>query len=90
MTALETWCLAMIGLVFESLLGYVVILCYLFREKRSQVQMISFHGKIGTTLKCHPRFLSEQVVPEEKKGEFELEEKRNWRLELLLFSWVKS
>ena len=89
MTALETWCLAMIGLVFESLLGYVVILCYLFREKRSQVQIISLHGdKNGMALKCCPDFLSEQVVPEEGKGE--LEEKRNWRLELLLFSWVKS
>ena len=41
MTALETWCLAMIGLVFESLLAYVVILLSLFRGKTYQVYFIS-------------------------------------------------
>ena len=37
MTALESWCLAMIGLVFQSLLAYVVLLLCLFREKACQV-----------------------------------------------------
>ena len=41
MTALELWCLAMIGLVFEALLAYVVVLLGLFREKTCQVQSIS-------------------------------------------------
>ena len=36
MTALETWCLAMIGLVFEALLAYVVVLFWLFRERALQ------------------------------------------------------
>ena len=40
MTALESWCLAMIGLVFESLLAYVFVLLSLFREKSCQVKMI--------------------------------------------------
>ena len=37
MTALETWCLAMIGLVFEALLAYVIVLVALFRENALQV-----------------------------------------------------
>ena len=37
MTALETWCLAMIGLVFEALLAYVIVLFWLFRENALQV-----------------------------------------------------
>ena len=37
MTALETWCLAMIGLVFEALLAYVIVLVGLFRENALQV-----------------------------------------------------
>ena len=41
MTALELWCLAMIGLVFEALLAYVLVLLGLFREKTCQVQFIS-------------------------------------------------
>ena len=40
MTALECWCLAMIGLVFESLLAYVIVLLCLFREKEGQVEII--------------------------------------------------
>ena len=40
MTALELWCLAMIGLVFEALLAYVVVLLGLFRERTCQVQTI--------------------------------------------------
>ena len=39
MTALETWCLAMIGLVFEALLAYVVVLFWLSRENALQVKM---------------------------------------------------
>ena len=89
MTALESWCLGMIGLVFESLLGYVVLLFCLFRGKRSQVQIISFHGKTWIALKSSPWFFLQQVIspmiPEE-----ETEQKRNWKLELFLFSWVKS
>ena len=38
MTALETWCLAMIGLVFEALLAYVVVLFWLFRERALQAK----------------------------------------------------
>ena len=79
----------MIGLVFESLLGYVVVLTYLFREKRSQVQIMSFHGKAGMALKMSPWFSLQQVIPEEESSE-QLEQKRNWKLELLLFSWVRS
>ena len=37
MTALESWCLAMIGLVFEALLAYVVVLLELFKRKTYQV-----------------------------------------------------
>ena len=40
MTALESWCLAMIGLVFQSLLAYVFVLLSLFREKSCQVKMV--------------------------------------------------
>ena len=43
MTALELWCLAMIGLVFEALLAYVLVLLGLLREKTCQVQSISDH-----------------------------------------------
>jgi hypothetical protein len=37
MTALETWCLAMIGLVFQALLAYVAILALLCRSSKTQV-----------------------------------------------------
>ena len=36
MAALESWCLAMIGRVFGSLLGYTIVLVCLFKKKRSQ------------------------------------------------------
>ena len=42
MTALETWCLAMIGLVFEALLAYVVVLFWLFRERALQAKKLIF------------------------------------------------
>ena len=42
MTALETWCLAMIGLVFEALLAYVVVLFWLFRERALQAKKAYF------------------------------------------------
>ena len=45
MTALETWCLAMIGLVFEALLAYVVVLFWLFRERALQAKMQIFQKK---------------------------------------------
>ena len=73
MTALESWCLAMIGLVFQSLLAYVFVLLSLFREKSCQEKMIS-----------HFVFLF-QVSPEKEKH---VEAKRNLRLELVLFAWV--
>ena len=47
MTALETWCLAMIGLVFEALLAYVVVLFWLFREKALQVWNNSSWSKLS-------------------------------------------
>ena len=48
MTALETWCLAMIGLVFEALLAYVVVLFWLFRERALQAKTRIFRKiKIG-------------------------------------------
>ena len=49
MTALETWCLAMIGLVFEALLAYVVVLFWLFRERALQAKTRIFR-KIKTDL----------------------------------------
>ena len=38
MTALESWCLAMIGLVFEALLAYVLVLLQLFKRRTKQVK----------------------------------------------------
>ena len=52
MTALETWCLAMIGLVFEALLAYVVVLFWLFRERALQAKKSLSSGKSKLTY-CH-------------------------------------
>ena len=38
MTALESWCLAMIGLVFEALLAYVLVILQLFKRRTKQVK----------------------------------------------------
>ena len=50
MTALESWCLAMIGLVFEALLAYVVVLLELFKRKTYQVCYKYFYVKLPLVL----------------------------------------
>ena len=50
MTALESWCLAMIGLVFEALLAYVVVLLELFKRKTYQVCHKYFYVKFPLVL----------------------------------------
>ena len=72
MTALETWCLMMIGLVFQALLCYVIILFSLCRSTRTKVRPLG-----GT--------LASQVNSEGEKGSAE---RRDWMLETILFSWV--
>ena len=62
MTALETWCLAMIGLVFEALLAYVVVLFWLFRERALQAKT-RFFRKIkidNASLLSHDKCLEMQ------------------------------
>ena len=84
MTALELWCLAMIGLVFEALLAYVVVLLGLLREKTCQVQSLYL---INLSVVC------QTILEGEKQqlrggGKGGGREKKYWRLELILFSWV--
>merc|ERR1712012_1262115 len=50
MTALESWCLAMIGLVFEALLAYVLVLLELFKRKTYQVCHKHFNVKFPLVL----------------------------------------
>ena len=52
MTALETWCLAMIGLVFEALLAYVVVLFWLFRERALQAKKIPSEMEVAPRYNC--------------------------------------
>ena len=55
MTALETWCLAMIGLVFEALLAYVVVLFWLFRERALQAKTRIFRKIDNVSLLSHDK-----------------------------------
>ena len=84
MTALESWCLAMIGLVFESLLAYVIVLLCLFKAKACQVPITS---KFIFSFQGHHADISCFQVSPEKENHVP-EGKRSWRLELFLFSWV--
>ena len=76
--------MAMIGLVFESLLAYVIVLLCLFKAKACQVPITS---KFIFSFQGHHADISCFQVSPEKENHVP-EGKRSWRLELFLFSWV--
>ena len=93
MTALESWCLAMIGLVFEALLAYVLVLLQLFKRRTKQVKtscdfytlLLVFNQTLTEVYLNLFEPFSQVNDSEDAEGR---EEERNWKIELILFSWV--
>ena len=92
MTALESWCLAMIALVFEALLAYVLVLLQLFKRRTKQVKTSCTYIASSFQPNIHLKIIFICLNPFSQVNDSEdaegREEERNWKIELILFSWV--